>query len=203
MAYILSNPWTDAAEYGRALGDRIAEALINLPAVRARMALTQASMRQEQQNKEREFQLKEQEIKALQDNRVNNLKFRQEQQQDKESVEQSRLKNQKDATTQRMMAARQTADVRGKQNAQNYTFKLRQQAETQRHNKAMESKQSSSGGKQAMQQQIIQGAQQIFQKTKNPGLARKYIKDNAMANGVNIDPFAVSFGDATQPAPTQ
>ena len=73
MPYVMSSPWVDAAEYGRGLGDRLAEAMIQLPAIRAKMAETLALHRQalnqqlwERQEHEKELGLRAEQIKATQ-----------------------------------------------------------------------------------------------------------------------------------------
>lgn len=51
MAYVHSSPWQDAANFGGAVGDRLSEALINLPLKKAAMAqqLLQVAAAQKQQ----------------------------------------------------------------------------------------------------------------------------------------------------------
>lgn len=51
MSFIYSNPWTDAAAYGQAMGNTLAQSLVQIPAIRAQMALQQAQLaRQGQQD---------------------------------------------------------------------------------------------------------------------------------------------------------
>ncbi len=73
MPYVMSSPWVDAAEYGRGLGDQLAEAMIRLPAIRAKMAETLALHRQalnqqlwERQEREKELGLRAEQVKATQ-----------------------------------------------------------------------------------------------------------------------------------------
>jgi hypothetical protein len=51
MSFIYSNPWADAAAYGQAMGNTLAQSLVQIPAIRAQMALQQAQLaRQGQQD---------------------------------------------------------------------------------------------------------------------------------------------------------
>ena len=51
MSFIYSNPWTDAAAYGQAMGNTLAQSLVQIPAIRAQMAMQQAQLaRQGQQD---------------------------------------------------------------------------------------------------------------------------------------------------------
>ena len=54
MAYVHSSPWQDAANFGGAIGDRLTEALINLPLKKAQMA--QELLANAAQLKQRGFQ---------------------------------------------------------------------------------------------------------------------------------------------------
>ena len=199
MSYIQSSPWTDAAEYGRALGDRLAEALISLPAIRAKIAMTQAAARQEQSNKERGFQLEEEKISALRENKQATNQYREDVLAERTQNDQAKLKQSKDTNTQNMMFKRQQAGVKSNQWAAQDVERRRAAKQKGAVDQSVIDRNEASAArtkspsKSDMTKQIIQGAQALFAKYKNPGIARKYIKDNATANGLNIDPFAVSF----------
>jgi len=47
MAYVFSNPWQDAANFGGSIGERLAQALIQLPMQRQRLAAEQAQTQQQ------------------------------------------------------------------------------------------------------------------------------------------------------------
>lgn len=52
MAYIHSSPWIDAAAYGGALGDKLAQALIQLPMIKKQMEMQQQQAQASQQQQQ-------------------------------------------------------------------------------------------------------------------------------------------------------
>src|ERR1035437_2366187 len=54
MSYISSNPWQDAAAYGGALGDKLSEALIQMPMAKKRLDMQTAQL--QQQAKQQQFE---------------------------------------------------------------------------------------------------------------------------------------------------
>ena len=109
MSYIMQSPWTDAAEYGRGLGDRLAEALIQLPAIRAKMAQRLDEQHQriaqqiwERQMREKEFGLRKEEVKATEGLRQETFKQRGEFEQQRLGIESQRLGLSEKAEVDRM-----------------------------------------------------------------------------------------------------
>lgn len=196
MSYVISSPWTDAAEYGRGLGDRLAEALIQLPAIRAKMALSLQEHREQLQKdtfdremKEKEFGLREKEVAATEGLRKATIEGT-------EAYHKGELDIRKQALQDKEQDQRKAFQFQQReQNLKNNNQRLQgreqqiREAAKRQHFRDTQAKPK----KAEVQQQIIQGAQTVFQKTKNAGLARKYIQQNAQANGLTIDPFAVDF----------
>jgi hypothetical protein len=200
----MSSPWTDAAEYGRGLGERLVEAMIQMPAIRAKMAQSLAEHRQainqqlwERQQKEKEFGLRQEEVKAMEGNRKATIENTAAYRKTQQSMEQQRIdeiKN-RDAETKRRddnkqagleetdyqkerayMSGRMQANIRNKQETD-------KQAEVVRHNKAVEAKSSASASaktkapsKAAVQLHLESIGNSVFQMTKDPGKARSAIK---------------------------
>ncbi len=229
MPYVMSSPWVDAAEYGRGLGDRLAEAMIQLPAIRAKMAETLALHRQalnqqlwERQEREKEFGLRAEQIKATQAYRAETQQatqaYRERELADREKTEANTNKRDEalqayHAETQQALQAyrdrklgddedkRKTAFatqnretvLRGQLQRERFREQQIRAAAQRRHARDTDIWGEDTTANNNVTAQIIANAQQGFKKNKNLDLAKKYIMQQAQENGVTINPDTVVF----------
>jgi hypothetical protein len=192
----MSSPWMDAAEYGRGLGDRLAEALIQLPAIRAKMAMSLAEHKQaldqqlwERHEKEKEFGIRQQEVHESQAFRRDAFKLRE---QDKQA-QLTETKNRDDANLKLRVQGQRQSGIMQEERLRDARAGKQQQAAQFRQKERDNANKVKVPNKGELTKQTITEAQEIFKRYKNPSLARKYIKDKAQERGVTIDPFAVDF----------
>ena len=123
MGYVNSSPWQDAANFGGAVGDRLAEALINLPLKKSQMSLELLQNASQIKNRQAQQQI------ALQRAQAQQIHYG-----DEKQHWQNEEKNVGDALTQKKHDSQEKDYLA----AQKSGLDSRRQAETQRHNMVME-----------------------------------------------------------------
>jgi hypothetical protein len=105
MSYVFSSPWTDAANYGRGLGDSISQALINKPQQQQQqmmqllqLVLLQKRGQQEQENEQKRLGIEKQNADTNQSYRSTMAKTAQDNSAVNQTFKEGTLKNQQQRT---------------------------------------------------------------------------------------------------------